>query len=249
MKTSIGLIVAAGLAFGLGRTAWADDGAAVIDKAVKALGGADKLAAAKTSSWKVKGKITFGGNESDFTSTTTVQGLDHYRQEFEGEFGGNQVKGVTVIDGDKGWRKFGDNARKLENQGLENQKRAAYLQIVPATILPLKEKGFKVESVSEEKVGDKPAVALKVKGPDDKDFQIFFDKASGVPVKVVAVVAGRQGAENTQETTFADYKDFDGVKRATKIEIKRDGEKFMDQQLSEFRVLGKVEPSTFSEPQ
>ena len=53
-----------------------------------------------------------------------------------------------------------------------------------------------------------------------------FDKESGLPVKQVAKVLGFQGQEYTAETTFADYKDFDGIKKATKIEVKRDGETF-----------------------
>ena len=46
-------------------------------------------------------------NDNEFTGQSTAQGLDRYRAEFEGEFNGNSVKGVTVVDGDKGWRKFG----------------------------------------------------------------------------------------------------------------------------------------------
>ena len=37
-------------------------------------------------------------------------------------------------------------------------------------------------------------------------------------MKIVAVVAGFKGDEFTQETTLADYKDFDGIKKATKVE-------------------------------
>src|SRR5207253_1404299 len=133
------------------------------------------------------------GNENEFTSHTTVQGLDHYRSEFEGEFGGNKVKGVTVVNGDKGWRKFGDMNRELEADGVANEKRTLYLQIIPATLVPLKGKGFKIEAAGEEKVGGKPAAILKVTGPDGKDFTLSFDKESGRPVKMVAKVVGFQG--------------------------------------------------------
>ncbi len=52
--------------------------------------------------WKSKGKIMFGGSDNSFTAVSTVQGFDHFRGEFEGDFGGNTIKGVTVINGDKG---------------------------------------------------------------------------------------------------------------------------------------------------
>jgi hypothetical protein len=115
-------------------------------------------------------------------------------------------------------------------------------------MVTLKEKGFKYETGGEEKVGDKPAVILKITGPDGKDFTLYLDKESGLPVKQVAKVLGFQGPEYTAETTFADYKDFDGIKKATKIEVKRDGEPFQKFTVKEFKVLDKVEPETFTEP-
>ena len=78
-------------------------------------------------------------------------------------------------------------------RALANQKRDVYLQIVPEMVVPLKGEGFKVESAAEEKVGGKPAAVLKVTGPDGKEFQLFFDKESGLPVKLTATVAGFQG--------------------------------------------------------
>ena len=186
--------------------------------------------------------------ESAFTGRSTVKGLDHYRSEFEGDFGGNQVKGVTVLAGDKGWRKFGDQNMAMDADGVANEKRSIYLQVIPTTIVPLKAKGFKVETAGEDKVGDKAAVVLKVTAPDGKDFKISFDKDSGLPLKLVAVVAGFMGDEFTQETTMADYKDFDGIKKATKVESKRDGERFVEVEILEFKALDKVESETFAEP-
>jgi hypothetical protein len=224
------------------------DATAVIDKAIAALGGAEKLAAVKAATWKTKGKIILQGQENKMSSTVTVQGLDHSRQEFEGEFNGDEVKGVNVMAGDKGWWKFGETARELDKDALENQKRTIYLQAVAATLLPLKDPGVKFEAVTEEKVGDKPAVAVKAKSPDGKEMQIFFDKESNLPVKQVAKVTDFRGNEYVQEATYSDYKDFNGIKRATKIELKRDGQKFGEQEITEFKVLEEVEPSTFAEP-
>ena len=69
-----------------------------------------------------------------------------------------------------------------------------------------------------------------------------------VGVALVARVAGFQGNEYTQETTFADYKDFGGIKKATKVESKRDGQKYLEMEVGDFQVLEKVEPGTFDEP-
>jgi hypothetical protein len=253
MARFLGLVLVAALAAALGvpaaRTADDKDATATLDKAIKALGGEEKLKSLKAFTWKAKGSLTFGDNESKFTSQATAQGLDHFRSEFQGEFMGNKVKGVTVVAGDKGWRVFGGRTTKLEKGALANEKRGVYLQLVPVTLLPLKGKGFKVEAGPEEKVGGKPAAGLKVTGPDGKTFTLFFDKESGLPVKQVAKVAGFGGMEFTQETTFSDYKEFDGIKKATKVEGRRDGTKFLEQQVTEFKALKKVDPKTFAEPE
>jgi hypothetical protein len=235
----------------LAPTAQADEAGvtAVLDKAIKALGGEAKLTKAGAYFRKGKGSITLGGNESDITSESTIQGLDHYRNEFEGEFNGNKVRGVVVLNGDRGWRKFGDNKSELNADAAANEKRNLYLQAVPILVVPLKGNGFKVESAADDKVADKPASVLKVTGPDGKDFTLYFDRESGLPVKLTATVAGFQGQQFTQETTYGDYKDFDGIKRATKVESKRNGENFLKQEISEFKVLDKVDPKTFAEPE
>jgi hypothetical protein len=220
------------------------DAKAILDKAIKALGGEEKLAKAEAVTWKTKGTIKFQDNENEFSGHVTIKGLDHFRRESSND----QFNVVVVLAGDKGWRKFGDNAAELEGDGLANEKRRVYLEIIPATLVALKGKGFKFEAGGEEKVGDKPAVCLKATGPDDKTFTIFFDKESGLPVKMTAKVIGFQGQENDLETTYSDYKDFDGIKKATKIEVKRDGETFQKMEHSDFKVLDKVDSDEFTEP-
>jgi hypothetical protein len=243
-------ILATSLVFGLGQWTKADDqeAKAVIEKAINALGGAQKLDAAKTATWKSNGKITIEDNDNKFTSKVTAQGINHFRQEFEADFNGNPIKGITVLDGDKAWRKFGEDTNKIEDEALANEKRVVYLQIVAQMPTYLNEKGFKVESVKDENVDGKPAAVLKVTGPEGKDFQLFFDKQSGLPVRFTATVNDFQGEEYKHETTFSNYKDFDGLKRATKSETKRNGKKFIDVELTEFKVVDKLDPKAFAAP-
>ncbi len=220
------------------------DAKEVIDKAIKALGGEEKLAKVQAFSVKAKGTITFGGNENEFTSTQVAKGLDHYRRESQSD----QFHLVWVVAGDKGWRKFNDNAQEFDGEAVAREKRNVYLYVVPITLVAVKGKGFACASAGEQKVGDKPAVGVKITGPDGKEFTMYFDKDSGLPVKTVATVAGFQGDEVNQETTYADYKEMDGIKKATKIVVTRNGEPFQNLEVTEFKVLEKVEDDAFAEP-
>jgi len=89
---------------------WADDATStkvILDKAIKALGGEEALTKVNAASWQAKGKIRFGEDYHDFTSTSVVQGLDQYRQEMASAFRDIKVKGVEVLYGDAGYRNIG----------------------------------------------------------------------------------------------------------------------------------------------
>jgi hypothetical protein len=237
------------LAAGPARTEDAKDAKAIIDKAIKALGGEEKLTKAmQGATWKTKGTITFGGNDNPVSTENTLKGLDHYKSKFMGEFGGNQIEGITVLAGDKGWRSFAGMEMEMDKDAIENEKRNIYLSAISVLVIPVKEKGFKAEAAGEEKVDNKAAVVLKITGPDGKDSKLYLDKETGLPVKQVAKVNNFMGQEVTQESLFSDYKDMGGIKKAAKTIIKHDGEKLMEMQVTEFKVLDKVDPKTFEKP-
>jgi len=250
MKRLVATAFVMSLAFGHGPLIQADDetAKATVDKAIRALGGEEKLAKVGAFTWKSKGNFIINGSDNNFSGRVTVQGFDQYRSEFEGKFNGETLKGVTVLKGDRGWRKFGDQLVEMDEKQLSNEKRSIYLMVIPTTLVALKGKNFEIGTASEEKVGDKQAVAIKGTGPDRRDFTIYFDKESGVPIKLVAKMIGFVGEEFTMETSFANYQEFDGIQKATKIESKRNGERFLEAELTEFKIVDKVDATTFDQP-
>lgn len=243
------LFAAAVLAAGVLGAARADEAAdAVIDKAAKALGGADKLKAPATQA-KSKATIAVMGMEFAVELVTASQGVDHARSQFAGDFAGQRIEGVTVIAGDKGWRQMNGDLTELTDDDLAKEKRNVYLAAVPNNPLLLKGKGFKVAAAPDEKADGGPAAVLACTGPDGKEFKLLFDKGTGLPVKLVAPkVAGFAGDEAEQVWTFSDYKDFGGVKRAAKAVVTRDGEKFITTEVTEFKTLDKADPKLFEKP-
>src|SRR5690349_15380406 len=99
MTRFLGVMLLSATICGLSGFARADDAkvAGILEKAFAALGGKDKLAKVDAVTWKAKAKITIEGNENEMSIEGTVQGIDHYRSEFEGDFNGNSFKGQTVL--------------------------------------------------------------------------------------------------------------------------------------------------------
>jgi hypothetical protein len=234
------------------QNAAAADGAsavAVIDRAAAALGGKDKLAAVKAATWTSKGTITLGGTDAPFTATLAFQGHDHRRVEFETDFGGTAIKGVVVVNGEKGWRQMNGNTEELAGNELANERRNGWREWTAVDVLLLQSPPFKAEPAPDADVNGKPAAGVKVTGPQGEPFTLYFDKASGLPVRQVARVTTFSGDEATEEVTYSDYKEFDGIKKATKVETKHDGQLLLLAEVTKFKVLEKPEPATFDRPE
>jgi hypothetical protein len=253
MGRFIGRVLVAAVVAGLGSPARAggdEKAKAILARAIKALGGEENLEKITAYTVKSAGTIRFGGSSNySFTSKATVQGLDKIRSDFEGHFDGKRLKGITVLAGDKGWHKFAGKDRNMDHDGVATEKRNVYLQVVPGTLVPLKGRGFKVCSGGQARLAGKPADILKVTGPDGKDFELFIDRKSGLPVKLVAHFVGYKGEEFTIETTYADYRRFGAIRKATRFVTTRAGEPYLEQEVTEFRLLAHVDPLTFAEPQ
>ena len=112
MRRIVGLAVAVCLlaVSGPGR-ADEKEAKAILDKAIKAMGGKEKLGKVEAFSYKTKGVFTINGEDREMNGEVTVKGLNHLRR----EFGNDQFHGVVVVSGDQGWRKFGDNGDNVNN--------------------------------------------------------------------------------------------------------------------------------------
>jgi hypothetical protein len=251
---AVGVLIA-GLSTGLAalslspaRAADAKDPNALVEKAIAAAGGAEKLGKVKAASWTGKGTLHLMGSENALTLQFTTDGPDHWRQEAMANVGGMDVKLVVVVNGDKGWLGFNGQFVALEKDRLANQKREAALEVLPRVLVPLKSKDYKLEASDVVVIDGKPADGIKVTPQDGKEFSLYFDRESGLPVRSVARVLDFQGQEYTREANYSSFKEVAGLKLPQKVEVKRDGEKFIDQEISDFKLLDSVEAQTFAEP-
>jgi hypothetical protein len=252
MKRFLGAILAILFLSSQGSPARSDesDPKAILDKAIRALGGEEKLQKAEMATWKVKETITFNEN-NQLKMQATVQGLDRYRSEYQGEFNGKAIKGVNVLNGNKGWRKVNDTKTEFDERAVAKMKRFESWHLSPPRLLPLKDQGVRIAPGGEQRVNRGPAVGIKATGLDSTDLTLYLDRQSGLPVMLVAKILGPGDDEFPREMTYiySDYKDFDGIKRPTKIEAKRNGKDFWKAEVTEFKVLDKVDSKTFAEPE
>src|SRR5437870_10181397 len=133
------------------------DAKAIIDKAIKAMGGEEKLAKYKATTSKGKGKGNILGNELDFTFEAAAQPPKQFRRRIALDINGTKFERIDVVNGDKGWFSTMGNTEDMSPDQLTAEREDLYAGWV-ATLVPLKEPAFKLSPVPEAKVGDRPAV-------------------------------------------------------------------------------------------
>jgi hypothetical protein len=221
-----------------------DQARAIIDKAIKAVGGEDKIAKFKTHTWKNKGTYYGVGDGVPYTAIYAVSWPDKSRFEVEGGF-------ITAaVDGDKGWMQaMGGEVHEFTKEEMVEQKEVQHQGYV-TTLLPLKDKAYTLSPLGETKIADKPAVGVKVSHKDRRDVNLYFDKDSGLLLKSEAKVKVPEegNKEVSQETLYDDYQQVEGAWVAMKIVVFREGKKYVEGENFDIRIVDKLDEKLFAKP-
>jgi hypothetical protein len=230
---------------GAGRADDAGDAKAIVEKAIKAAGGADVLKKYPAMTTKSKGTFYGMGDGVEYTGQEYTQLPDKLRLEIHaGDF-----KFTQVFNGDKGWIQAGDNTMDMPKEMVAELQEGMQLHVV-MSLVPLLEGDYKLSPLAEVKVGGKPAVGVRVEHKGHRDVSLFFDKDSGLLVKTEHkgkdVQAG--GAEYTAESFLSDYKKVDGLEVPFKVSVKRDGKRYIEAEVQEAKPSEKLEDKLFQKP-
>jgi zinc protease len=217
------------------------DAIALLDEAIKAHGGADALA--KAQNYTRTGKGTAG--EAKVSSEQSVSLPDKSRLAIDLEIGGNKIRVVAVLNGDKGWESSGGPATEMTATRVREMNEEGYV-LWATTLVPLKKDGVSLKVLPESKVDGKAALVVAASSKGRPDLRLYFDKESHLLVKIEReTVVG--GAKVDKEYLFGDYKEVDGVKLPGKMTELINGRKMTEISSQEYK-LRKPEDSTFSRP-
>jgi outer membrane lipoprotein-sorting protein len=212
----------------------------IVARAIKAHGG-DNVEKFKGSVTKTKGKLL----DLEYTTETSLQAPDRTRTVAESKLG----KFVQVLNGDKGWVKFGDLGRDCVKEELDEMREQLNANLI-AHLAVLTEREYKLSPLGEEKVDDRPAVGVHVEHKGFRDLNLYFDKESFLLLKMETRIKDplRGGEEVAAETVYGGYKDVDGVMTAHRITIKYDGKAYIESEVTEVKYADKLEDIVFEKP-
>jgi outer membrane lipoprotein-sorting protein len=252
MRTTV--LLAAGLALLLvaPTAVRADDPAEarkIIDKAIKAVGGEEKLAKFKAQRSRIKGKFSAMGADIDYTGEIAVQLPDRMRISLEMDVMGQKIAFLQIFNGNKVYVKVADMEQEGDKDAVEEARQEMHANRVE-NLVALKDKAYQLSVVGDAKVGDRAAVGVRVSRKDFRDVNLYFDKENGLPLKSERIIKDPMagGKEMTQVSIYSDYKDVNGLKVPMKIAITRDGAKFLDGESTEVELAEKFDEALFKKP-
>ncbi len=225
------------------------DAKKVIDKATKAHGGVEALAKHPASTTKMKGKFYGMGEGMDYTGTFAMQSPDRFYFEVKMTIANQDITVQQALKGDKAWTALNGKAQDLTKDQIAEIVEGIHVHEV-GRLIGLGGKDFKLSTLGEAKVDNKPAVGVHVEYKGRRDVNLFFDKETGLLVKTETrgkdPMAGDQ--EFAAETFYRDYKKVGNVMVAHKVEVRRDTKLFVEGETTEFTPSEKLDDALFVKP-
>jgi hypothetical protein len=242
MRRTVSVLLAGLVLVSYAGLARAQDAKAIVDKAIKAMGGEEKLAKYKATTTKEKGTYYGMGAGLPYTADYAIELPYRTRMEVAGYF-------TSVFDKDKGWMKMGNDTTEMSKEQVAQRQEEQYCSWL-TTLLPLKDKNITLTMLGESKVGDRPAVGIKASSKGHRDVKIYFDKENGRPLKSEFMVQDETqgGKEVNQEAFYESYKEVNGVQVPMKMKIQREGKLFVEGEVLEVKLAEKLPDSLFAKP-
>ena len=219
----------------------------IIDKAIRAHGGDDRLAGLSGFSSNTK---TVYDNGPIWNSEITVDLPLRYRSELKvGPEG--KTRSLIVINGDQGWMKMSGDVTPYPSTFLDSMRKHTIPYVGPRSILRLRARQKNPQchfsTVGECTIDGHQAVGLRMKLEGGPEETWYFDKESGLLIKEESHTANFEGEDTIYVTTHEDYQTFDGFPLARKQTSQRDGKPAYTRELIDFKVATPSE-GAFAKP-
>jgi hypothetical protein len=220
----------------------------ILDKAIRAHGGEEKLAGLSGFTFKERQVYP---DAPTWDSQTVVQLPGRYRWERTTSSEGKSSTTVIVLDGERGWMKMSDHATPYPRTFIESFWKYTLPYEGPRSILRLrarqKNPACQFTTTGEGTVEGRPAVGLRMKLEGGPEATWYFDKETGLLLKTEQRTKRFEGEDEVYVTLYEDYQTFDSFPMARKETYQRDGKLASTTELIDFKAATPSE-GAFAKP-
>jgi hypothetical protein len=225
-----------------------DDARILIERAVRAHGGAEALGRIRADKVKFKGTLVLKDHTTPFLAETTMQLPSKYKHVIETNIAGDKHTLLYIINGDKIYITLDGRSIQADPAQLAEIRSGLELERAKRLLPLLEDKSYQLAVIEEMKINDRPAVGVRITGRGRKEMRLYFDKEYGLLVRAENRLDDGKGKEIRQHFFFGDFKEIGGYKRPTKLRAYRDGSQIMEAELLDAKPLEKVDETEFAKP-
>jgi hypothetical protein len=233
----------------LAPAAWAQDPARnILERAVVAHGGVERLSAVRADKVKLKGTLFLGKASAAFTDEIAVQAPGQFKSVVRLGEGQAAHTVVHLLDGEKATILVDGRAQPVTGAALAQMRQTLQLDQAMKLVPLLRDPAFHVSGLGEYRYNGRVVVGVRVEGRGQRDLRLYFDKETALLVKSEHLLDNPGGPDVRQEAYYADYRDVGGYRRPGKVTAYRDGKLISEAVLVEAQRFSRLDPAEFSKP-
>jgi len=225
-----------------------DTARAIVERAAQAHGGVERLNRIRADRIQVKGNIIIEDKETPFTGETTVQFPAQFKNVLTLTTPKGRTTVVQILNGDKVLVSLDGQPQKVEPAAITDLRETFALNRAIRLAPLLMERNYELTALGEVKVGERPALGVKVSAKGRRELKLYFDKETNLLVKTEHLLDGPDGKESKQDVFYGDFRDLGGYKRPLKLSAYRDGKKVMDAEITDVKYFDRIDDSEFDKP-
>jgi hypothetical protein len=220
----------------------------IIKRAAQAHGGLERLGRIRADRIQVKGNLFVDDKETPFTGETTVQFPAQFKNVMQITTPKGRVTLVQILNGDKAMVTLDGQPQKVEPTAIAELRDTFALNRAMRLAPLLTERTYELAALGESKVGERPALGVKVTAKGRRELMLYFDKETNLLVKTEHLLEGPEGKDTRQEVFYGDFRDLGGYKRPLKIAAYRDGKKVMEAEITDVKYFDHIDETEFAKP-
>lgn len=224
------------------------DPKSLVERAIEAHGGREKLVQVRADQVKTKGTLFLGDKEAPFVAETWVQLPGQFKNAIEVTTSKTtKIRLMQIVSKDRITETLDGLPHKSSPAALSEIRETLHLnnivRLVPMLASP---DIYRLDYTGELKIQERTLQGIKVSTRGRQEVRLFFDKANGMLVRTEQQLDDGNGKEIRQEGYYLDFRDLGGYKRPIKMAAYRDGKKVMEAELLDVKYFEKFDETIFT---
>ena len=189
----------------------------IVERAVKAMGGAEAMENTHGHYMKLEGNLSAGPNVPlpgpvrMVLETRSMPGNKH-NSTGHIEMAGSKVELGHIRNGNKGWTMENGQGREWTEEELKEREQSSHEDRVVGLLPLLSDPAYTLKKIEGKKVLGRAAVGIRVSCKNQPDVNLYFDQETGLLCQFTSVK--KRGQESNEEiSTLSDYRVVDFAKQ------------------------------------